>query len=181
MKVRPTARRQRLRQAASQPKHPRPLWVLSDSTGNLATHMLTACLTQFPQATFAIHVRSFLLDYDRIEKALEEARRAAAIVLHAVVSEPAKRLIENRCNQWRLPCCDLTGQFVQFLSATAGVPAVPDADKLHQIDDRYRERIRAIDFTLEHHDGLAHRRQPSHRRDRGPQTRNRRGAGRRPA
>lgn len=149
----PRGRRKR-RQEARRLKHPRPLWVLSDSTGNLARHMLTAFATQFPQNSFTIHVRPFLVDNDRIENALEEARQAAAIVFHAVVSEPAKRLIEGRCKQWELPCCDLTGQFVQFLSATAGVRAVPDAHELHRIDDRYRERIRAIDFTLEHDDGL---------------------------
>ncbi len=116
--------------------------------------MLMALITQFPDNSFVIRAKPFLSDSERIEHALDEVRRAGGVVFHAVVSEPAKRLISDRCNEWGVACCDLTGPFVQFLSAAAGVRAVPDADKLHRIDDRYRERIRAIDFTLEHDDGL---------------------------
>ena len=39
---------------------PSPIYVLSDSTGNLGRHILTALLTQFPPDAFRLEMRSFL-------------------------------------------------------------------------------------------------------------------------
>ena len=149
-------RRTSPRAAASAPRGagPRLVYVLSDSTGNLPRHMLTAFLTQFPRGAFDVRARSFLDSTQRVEAVFEEIAPAPGAVMHAVVDPAAKRLIAQQCRRLDLPQCDLTGGFVEFLAAASGVEPVPDRARLHDVDAAYQRRVKAVEFALEHDDGL---------------------------
>ncbi len=133
---------------------PRVLYILSDSTGNLARHMLAAFLTQFPPDAFTVRWKPFLQSSEKIGEALEEIVREGAIVFHAVVTPGVKQRIAAHCQAHGVPACDLTGQFVSFLEEHSGIRASADYTRLHHIDETYHDRIRAMEYTLEHDDGL---------------------------
>jgi hypothetical protein len=137
---------------ASAPSGPVTLHLLSDSTGNLARHMLAAFLTQFPDGAFRLHPWTFLDATPKLHAALSEIHDG--IVLHAVVLPESKRTVERHCAERKLPCCDLTGQFVSFLATASGLTPRPDVERLHLVSDEYIHRIRALEFTLEHDDAL---------------------------
>src|SRR5687767_14172138 len=83
--------------------------ILSDSTGNLPRHMMTAFSTQFPPDTFTISVKPFLNDGAHLEGALSEVKKSPGMVLHAFVSAKLKKAATDFCRKEKLPCCDLTG------------------------------------------------------------------------
>ncbi len=143
-----------LRQAAktATKKMPLTLYVISDSTGSLARHMLAAFLTQFPPRTFNVIYRPFVQSSEKLQTTLNQIRKG--VVLHALVSPAAKKLVDAHCKNHNFPCCDLTGKFVDFLAKSAGVKPSADYSALHPVDDSYQQRIRAMEFTLEHDDGL---------------------------
>jgi [pyruvate, water dikinase]-phosphate phosphotransferase / [pyruvate, water dikinase] kinase len=132
----------------------RMVYVLSDSTGNLARHMLTAFLTQFPRDAFVPRFKNFIQSNANVDAAFRGIRATPGLVVHAVMSAQLKDAINARCRDLRLPVCDLTGPFVEFLSRESGIH--PDAShrRLHDVDETYRRRISALEFTLEHDDGL---------------------------
>lgn len=99
----------------------RVLYVLSDSTGNLARHMLTAFLTQFPPGAFEVRARTFLQSPTKLNDALNEVEREPGIVFHAVVLREFKKIINLRCNEIGVSCCDLTGNFIEFLAHESGI------------------------------------------------------------
>ena len=140
--------------AEAEPSAPRTLYVLSDSTGNLAQHMLTAILTQFPRDAFTVRVKTYLSTEPKLAAALEEAAREPAIVFHAVVAPAAKEAIARRCKAAGIPSCDLTGQFVEFLARESGIEPRADTRLLHDVNESYHRRIAAIEFALRHDDGL---------------------------
>jgi regulator of PEP synthase PpsR (kinase-PPPase family) len=146
------------RKAAARPGKgaaaPQWVYVLSDSTGNLPRHMLTAFLTQFPPGAFAVRARGFLDTPQKVDAALGEIAAAPGIVMHAVLDPAAKKLIGRRCKALGLAHCDLTGSFVQFLAEASGVAPVPDRARLHDVDAAYERRVKAVEFALEHDDGL---------------------------
>ncbi len=131
-----------------------PLHILSDSTGNLAQHMLTAFLTQFPSDAFVLRPQNFLQTPARLRVALDHVAEEPGIVCHAMVSSEAKGTIASRCDELGLPQCDLTGDFVHFLSRVSGIAPSADVEALHDTSNLYHERIKALEFTLEHDDGL---------------------------
>ena len=154
----PTTRRRSRRPPAARtetrPVTPALVYVLSDSTGNLPRHMLAAFLTQFPPGVFAVRARSFLDSPQKVEAAFAEIASAPGVVMHAVVDPEAKRLIGQRCKALGLRQCDLTGSFVQFLADASGIAPRPDRHRLHDVDEAYDRRVKAVEFALEHDDGL---------------------------
>jgi [pyruvate, water dikinase]-phosphate phosphotransferase / [pyruvate, water dikinase] kinase len=143
-----------VRKPISRTREPIPLYVFSDSTGNLARHMVTSFLTQFPAGSFQIVMRPFNRDADRIVESLGAVSARPGIVFHAVVSPALKKLISERCNELDIPSWDLTGSAVEFLAMAADLEPKSDARQLHPVDGAYVGRINALTFALEHDDGL---------------------------
>jgi regulator of PEP synthase PpsR (kinase-PPPase family) len=131
-----------------------PLYVLSDSTGNLARHMLATYVTQFPDGTFAVQMKPFVNERRRLENAFDIISSHPGIVLHAAVSPELKNEITARCRRLDVACCDLTGATMEFLAKAARVEPLRDPRRLHRVDNAYYGRINAMSFTLEHDDGL---------------------------
>jgi regulator of PEP synthase PpsR (kinase-PPPase family) len=128
--------------------------VLSDAAGNLPRHMLIAFLTQFPPDTFDVRYRPFLRTRAQVERALEACDGQTGIVMHAMISDASKGVVERHCKANRIPAADLTGGFVRFLQEASGVKPSEDVRRLHAVDDAYQKRVKALEFTLEHDDGL---------------------------
>jgi [pyruvate, water dikinase]-phosphate phosphotransferase / [pyruvate, water dikinase] kinase len=116
--------------------------------------MLAAFLTQFPTGTFVTRVRCFLDSPRKLEAVFGEVAATPGAVMHALVDGEAKALVARRCEALGLPHCDLTGPFVRFLSETSGVAPAPDRSRLHDVDEAYQRRVKAVEFALEHDDGL---------------------------
>lgn len=133
---------------------PRTIYVISDSTGNLARHMLTAFLTQFPSGALDVRYETFVRTPGRLNDVLNRANESRAAVCHAVVSHEFKHTLDRFCRKAKLPCHDLTGGIVQFLADVATVEPDGKIEALHRMDDTYRLRIRAMEYTLNHDDGL---------------------------
>ena len=137
-----------------QPAGPRTVYVISDSTGNLARHMLTAFLTQFPPRALDVRYETFVRTPPLLKGLLERAREERAAVCHAVVAAEFKETISRFCKKAKLPCHDLTGGIVDFLADVATVQPHSAVEALHRIDATYRLRIRAMEYTMSHDDGL---------------------------
>jgi regulator of PEP synthase PpsR (kinase-PPPase family) len=117
--------------------------------------MLTAFLTQYPRDAFVLHPHHFIQTEQKLERTMDEVARLGGIVFHAVVHRHFKEMIEQRCRDIGIPYCDLTGRFMEFLTAASGVQPQPDIGRLHHVHaPSYHNRIKALEFTLEHDDGL---------------------------
>ena len=127
--------------------------VLSDSTANLSRHMLTAVLTQFPADSVRLEFHSFTRTADQIDAAIGQLK-GKAIVCHALVSPELKARVAKICKAGKFPAHDLTGGLATFLKDATGLKPQLDIKALHRIDKAYRQRIGAMEFTLNHDDGL---------------------------
>src|SRR4051812_2644946 len=75
----------------------RVLYVISDSTGNLARHMVSAYLTQFPPGTLTVRHETFVRDHQRLQKVLANVTGERAAVCHAFVSRELKDAVVAAC------------------------------------------------------------------------------------
>jgi hypothetical protein len=128
--------------------------VLSDSTANLSRHMLTAVLTQFPPDSVHVTYHSFVRTDEKVDAAIGKLKGTNALVCHALVSPELKQRVEKLCKAARIPAHDLTGGLATFLQESTGLEPHRDVNALHKIDSAYRKRIGAMEFTLNHDDGL---------------------------
>jgi regulator of PEP synthase PpsR (kinase-PPPase family) len=137
------------------PPAPASIYASSDSTTNLIRHILAALLTQFPVGALDVRYESFITSEADLQRIFGGDGPKPRAVLHAVVSPELKDLIEHHSRQLKAACWDITGPTASFLASIAGVPAGVDPQRLHRVDDEaYVRRIEAIEFTMEHDDGL---------------------------
>lgn len=81
----------------SPPAHTSPvIHVLSDSTGNLARHMLAALVTQFPPASISTQFHAFISSTERLDQVLDSIKAQPGAICHAVVSGAFKQRISVR-------------------------------------------------------------------------------------
>jgi len=128
--------------------------VLSDSTANLPRHMMMALLTQFPANSIDLRFETFIRTEDRLKLVLANTTAKSDVICHAIISPVLKRKIASHCRSKKIPCHDLTGGIVRFLQRATGIELCSNVKALHPIDDAYRQRISAMEFTLNHDDGL---------------------------
>jgi regulator of PEP synthase PpsR (kinase-PPPase family) len=133
---------------------PPDVYILSDSTGSLARHMLAAFLTQFPPDSIAPHFHTFIRGERRLGEIMDMIKARPGAICHAMVSDSFKEQIDAYCRKEKLSHCDLTGGVVRFLSDATGVPPRSDLAALHRLDETYRRRIAALEYTIAHDDGL---------------------------
>jgi hypothetical protein len=153
----PTTKAKRAARGANREAAAAPLstiYLISDSTGNLAQHMLTAFMTQFPAKAIGVRRFNFVATADRLAEVMDEIARRPGMVMHALVSPDMKAAVAAGAKQFGVPACDLTGDFVDFISQHSGVQPAANVKRLHDTNDAYHQRIAALEFTLEHDDGL---------------------------
>ena len=132
----------------------RIIHAVSDATGNLARHMLHALLTQFPEGKLTVKLHPFVNTPAKLEETIRRIADEPGLVVHGLVKPAAKQKIEQACRKMELPCADLTGPFARFITEATGLKPRPNVQRLHQVDEQYRRRITALDYTIEHDDGL---------------------------
>lgn len=116
--------------------------------------MIGAALTQFPANATRVVMETFIRTTDRLHAILERAAAEEAAICHALVSNAEKLCVARFCKRRKLPCYDLTGGLSNFIGQISGAKRSANVGALHRLDDAYKRRIGAIEFTLAHDDGL---------------------------
>lgn len=133
---------------------PRFIVLLSDSTGDLGERFIRALISQFPKHTFLFRVYSFIQNESELNDVFQELGELHPILFHTTLNLTLKERIKKDAASHSYPCYDLTGGAMTFLEASSGVKAVPNAALLHELNQDYEQRIRSLDFTVDHDDGV---------------------------
>jgi regulator of PEP synthase PpsR (kinase-PPPase family) len=136
----------------SKSHHSVVLHVVSDATGNLASHMIHAVITQFPGVDFQIIQHVFQREPNKLRETIDGMEGRNHLVLHALLDSELKRLIHELCREKRIDDFDLTGSLVQFIADHTHTAPVNDLARLHHTGEGYFRRIRAMEFTAQHDD-----------------------------
>jgi regulator of PEP synthase PpsR (kinase-PPPase family) len=125
---------------------------LSDATGGLARHTLTAVLTQFAELRPELRCHPFCDTEAKLRKCLDGIRRGRSLVFSTLASTSLKRIVEEICRTHQVPYYDLTGGCVEFIERHTGLQASNDVAAVHKPDNAYFDRIEALEFSLQHDD-----------------------------
>lgn len=128
------------------------LHLLSDATGNLASHMVHSVLTQFPEERFGFVYHLFLRSPGDVDAALKGVKGPRDLVLHRLLEPGLKARVLAHCRAQGLADYDLTGGLKDFLEQQTGWKPYNDPERLHQVDEQYFRRIQAMEFTAQHDD-----------------------------
>ncbi len=132
---------------------PRPIFVVSDGTGETVEKLVRAALLQFNDVL--VHVRTFpnVTAVGQLARLFRLAAREHAIVVTTLVRADMRQHAAALATEHRVTTVDaigsLLGQLSDFLHATPeGVPG-----RMHQADEAYFNRVAAVEFTVKADDG----------------------------
>ena len=137
-----------------------PVFFLSDSTGISAETMGNALLIQFPDLFFERTLIPFISTVEMardVVAQLDEAMEGAVTPL--VFSTAAVDEVREELNKSKAPIIDFFGIHMSRVEEQLGARGLHEARRLHGVGDvrRYNNRMAAIEFAIEHDDGLSPR------------------------
>ena len=137
-----------------------PVFFLSDSTGISAETMGNALLIQFPDVRFERTLIPFISTVDQAREVVAQLDQAMEgpvaplVFTTAAVDEVRAELLRTRA-----PIIDFFGMHMAKVEEQLGARGLREARRLHGVGDvrRYNDRMAAIEFAIEHDDGLGSR------------------------
>lgn len=129
------------------------LIIISDGTGETASRMARAAMTQFNRLDIYFTRYKNVRSREQIDAIFTEAAIHHDMIVYTLVSDELREYTKEVSRKKRVRSVDLMGPILSefsnyFHSTPSNQPGL-----LHQVNDEYFERVGAIEFTLNHDDG----------------------------
>ena len=84
---------------------------------------------------------------------MDHIRQQPGLVLFTLVNPELRRELEAQCAQLNLPCQGVLDGTIAIMAKYLGAAESHRPGGQHEVDQRYLERIEALNFTIAHDDG----------------------------
>lgn len=140
--------------APSLPRSPLPVFLLSDSSGETAAHLMKAAASQFEKARLKVHRMPPITNAETLEKRLLEIGRGPAIVAFTLVVTELRELLHQQVKALTdVHTVDLLEPLVSVIASCVNQSPLREPRRLHLTDSAYFERMEAINFSVRFDDG----------------------------
>ncbi|MBO0474974.1 hypothetical protein IGL98_002023 [Enterococcus sp. DIV0840] len=129
------------------------IFVISDSAGETASKLAAASMAQYPTIDFSLFRRTFAKEEDKLRKALEDAKRENAMVLHTIVNDRLVKIANDFFEEHNLYHFDILTPPVAEIERLTGVAPTREPGALHHLNENYFKRIEAMEFAVKYDDG----------------------------
>jgi regulator of PEP synthase PpsR (kinase-PPPase family) len=127
--------------------------LLSDSTGETLNAMVNAALAQFEKVDVLVHPYALIRSEHQLTRALDHVAIQPGLVFFTLASEVLREKLLGRCGAMRVECVDILETPLTALRQFLGSKETHKVGRQHEVDQRYLERIEALNFTIAHDDG----------------------------
>ncbi|NDF11373.1 MAG: kinase/pyrophosphorylase [Proteobacteria bacterium] len=128
--------------------------LVSDSTGETVSSTARSVFALFEDTEPQEHLWSLVRTKGQMERVVEEIRDNPGIVLYTVVEEKLQQILKDSCREMGIPCVSVLTHVIQEVASYLGIKEKAKAGKQHQLTEEYFSRVEAINFALEHDDGM---------------------------
>ncbi len=127
--------------------------LVSDSTGETLNAMARAVCARFTNVLPIEHIYALVRSQRQLERALGEIANAPGVVLHTIVDNSLRGLLETGCQKLEMPCIAALDPLVSALSRYLGAPLSKRVGAQYSLDTDYFNRMEALSYAMGHDDG----------------------------
>ncbi len=131
-----------------------PIYVVSGGRGVSGNHMVQALLIQYPENKIPVIIVPNIKDEDKIFDIVMKAKTDGGIITHTMVNPEHRRKINDLCKEFGIRVVDFMGPLANHLEEMIEVEPLKHPGLYREQNDKYFDRIDAIEFTLSLDDGL---------------------------
>jgi len=130
------------------------IYLISDSTGETLDRVFLAIKAQFKNIEYDVKSYFFTRTENQVVKILAEAKQKEnVIILYTIVDNNLAKFLTNKSDGKKIPCFNVLGNLIINFSRLLNQKASHVPSGQHALNEKYYERIEAIQFTMNHDDG----------------------------
>jgi len=129
------------------------LHLVSDATGETLHTVAKAVCAQFEDVEAEEHVYALVRSERQLLRAAEQIAAKPGIVFFTLVNPGLRQALEAECLQLGMPYVSILDAPTVSLGRFLGADVSARPGGQHEIDQRYLQRIEAMNFTIQHDDG----------------------------
>mgnify|MGYP005861845211 CR=1 FL=1 len=130
-----------------------PIYIVSGGAGALGKHVARIALSQFPDVDTEIVVIPQIRYVEELPEVVEQVAGRNGVIIHTMVDPVMRRALIRLADERRVPAIDTIGDHLSRLATLFGREPVGLPGLYQREHEVYLERIRAIEYTVEHDDG----------------------------
>ena len=127
--------------------------LVSDATGETIRSITRACLAQFEEVQPIEHMWPLIRNRRQMQEAIKGIYDEPGMVLFTLVNQDLRQMLEAACSEHNVPCHSVLDPVISALGGYLHQASRGKPGRQHMLDQRYFNRIEAMDYAMAHDDG----------------------------
>lgn len=132
-----------------------PIYVVSGGKGLAGNNMVHSLLIQYPNNNVPVVIVPHITEEKQITDLVKKVKKEGGLITHTMVNRQLRNFLTNLCEENGVKHIDFMGKLADYLDETLDIPSLQTPGLYREINQEYFDRIDAIEFTLNHDDGLS--------------------------
>jgi regulator of PEP synthase PpsR (kinase-PPPase family) len=134
--------------------HAEPIYVVSGGKGLAGNNMVLSMLIQYPNNNVPVIIVPQITNEQQLFDLVEKVKKEGGLITHTMVNRQLRDYLCRICNEAGVKHIDYMGELADYLDEKLDIPSLQTPGLYREINQQYYDRIEAIEFTLNHDDGL---------------------------
>jgi len=134
---------------------PAPVYVVSGGKGLVGSNMVQSMLIQYPNNSVPVVIVPHVIEESQLLDVILKAKADGGLVAHTMVQHHMREKLVALAEEHNVRQVDFMGPLADYFDERLGVPSLEMPGLFREIKQQYFDRIDAIEFTLEHDDGVS--------------------------
>jgi len=135
-------------------KQAEPIYIVSGGKGLAGNNMVQSLLIQYPNNNVPVIIVPQVHEKQQLIDLVEKIRLEGGLITHTLVDRELRDFLKQICLENRIRNIDYMGELADYLDEKLHIPSLQSPGLYREINQQYYDRIEAIEFTLNHDDGL---------------------------
>jgi regulator of PEP synthase PpsR (kinase-PPPase family) len=131
-----------------------PIYVVSGGKGLAGNNMVQSLLVQYPNNNVPVIIVPNMTEEHQLITLVKKVKDENGLITHTMVNRHLRYFLNDLCREKGVRCIDYMGELADYLDETLNIPSLQYPGLYRETNQEYFDRIEAIEFTLNHDDGL---------------------------
>jgi len=136
-------------------KKSEPIYIVSGGKGLAGNHMVHSLLIQYPNNNVPVIIVPQVTEESQLVELVAKAKQDGGLITHTMVNRELRFFLRKLCEDNGVKHIDFMGELADYLDEKLDIPSLQSPGLYREINQQYFDRIEAIEFTLNHDDGLS--------------------------
>ncbi|WP_068474012.1 pyruvate, water dikinase regulatory protein [Saccharicrinis aurantiacus] len=131
-----------------------PIYIVSGGKGVAGHTLIESMLIQYPDHKIPVMIEPEVATQERIDEIIKKVLKTNGVIAHTMIDVKVRRWLIDSCESNDIRHFDLVGNMTDYLDSVHDLKPTAQAGLYRMRDMEYYRRVRAIEFTMQHDDGM---------------------------